>query len=127
MVLRFGSAQADFKAVIPASCVLSKEQEWISSLYFSVRGLIGHALHSVCGKRDQNLFSSFTGQPSVVTLFRQDDRHPGMDRLHELTWLSSDYCAGRNHSSVAGKVSRRINRADYQIAISVLSYNFLAP
>jgi hypothetical protein len=32
VVLRFGSAQADFKAVIPASCVLSKEQEWIDSL-----------------------------------------------------------------------------------------------
>jgi hypothetical protein len=32
VVLRFGSRQADFKAVIPASCVLSKEQEWIDSL-----------------------------------------------------------------------------------------------
>jgi hypothetical protein len=32
VILRFGSAQADFKAVIPASCVLSKEQEWIDSL-----------------------------------------------------------------------------------------------
>jgi hypothetical protein len=32
VILRFGSAQADFKAVIPASCVLSKEEEWINSL-----------------------------------------------------------------------------------------------
>jgi len=32
VILRFGSAQADFKGLIPASCVLSKEQEWIDSL-----------------------------------------------------------------------------------------------
>jgi hypothetical protein len=32
VILRFGSAQADFKAVIPGSCVLSKEQEWIDTL-----------------------------------------------------------------------------------------------
>jgi hypothetical protein len=32
VVLRFGSAQADFKAVISGSCVLSKEQEWIDTL-----------------------------------------------------------------------------------------------
>jgi hypothetical protein len=43
VVLRFGSEQADFKAVIPASCVLSKEQEWIDSLKnrkLTVSGLI---------------------------------------------------------------------------------------
>jgi hypothetical protein len=43
VILRFGSAQADFKAVIPASCVLSKEQEWIDSLKnrtLTVSGLI---------------------------------------------------------------------------------------
>jgi hypothetical protein len=43
VILRFGSAQADFKGVIPASCVLSKEQEWIDSLKnrkLSVSGLI---------------------------------------------------------------------------------------
>jgi hypothetical protein len=43
VVLRFGSGQADFKAVIPASCVLSKEQEWIDSLKnreLTVSGLI---------------------------------------------------------------------------------------
>jgi hypothetical protein len=43
VILRFGSAQADFKSVIPASCVLSKEQEWIDSLKnrtLTVSGLI---------------------------------------------------------------------------------------
>jgi hypothetical protein len=43
LILRFGSAQADFKAVIPASCVLSKEEEWINSLKnrtLTVSGLI---------------------------------------------------------------------------------------
>jgi hypothetical protein len=43
VILRFGSAQADFKAVIPASGVLSKEQEWIDSLKnrkLTVSGLI---------------------------------------------------------------------------------------
>jgi hypothetical protein len=43
VILRFGSAQVDFKAVIPASGVLSKEQEWIDSLKnrkLTVRGLI---------------------------------------------------------------------------------------
>jgi len=43
VILRFGSAQADFKAVIPASCVLSKEEEWINSLKnrtLTVSGLI---------------------------------------------------------------------------------------
>jgi hypothetical protein len=42
VILRFGSAQADFKAVIPASGVLSKEQELIDSLKnqkLTVRGL----------------------------------------------------------------------------------------
>jgi hypothetical protein len=43
VILRFGFAQADFKSVIPASCVLSKEQEWINSLRnrtLTVSGLI---------------------------------------------------------------------------------------
>jgi hypothetical protein len=43
LVLRFGSAQADFKAVIPANCALSKEQGWIESLKnrtLTVSGLI---------------------------------------------------------------------------------------
>jgi hypothetical protein len=43
VILRFGSAQADFKAVIPANSVLSKEQEWIDSLKnrkLTVSGLI---------------------------------------------------------------------------------------
>ena len=43
VVLRFGSAQADFKAVIPATCVLSKKQGWIESLKnrkLTVSGLI---------------------------------------------------------------------------------------
>jgi hypothetical protein len=43
LILRFGSAQADFKAVIPASCVLSKDEEWINSLKnrtLTVSGLI---------------------------------------------------------------------------------------
>jgi hypothetical protein len=43
VILRFGFAQADFKSVIPASCVLSKEQEWINSLKnrtLTVSGLI---------------------------------------------------------------------------------------
>jgi hypothetical protein len=32
VILQFGLRQEVFKAVIPASCVLSKEEEWISSL-----------------------------------------------------------------------------------------------
>ena len=43
VILRFGSAQEVFKAVIPASCVLSKEEEWINSLKnrtLTVSGLI---------------------------------------------------------------------------------------
>ena len=32
VILRFGSPHKVFKAVIPASCVLSKEKEWINSL-----------------------------------------------------------------------------------------------
>jgi hypothetical protein len=43
VILRFGSAQADFKAVIHASCILSKEQEWIDTLKnrtLTVSGLI---------------------------------------------------------------------------------------
>src|SRR5260370_23797728 len=43
VILRFGSAQADFKGVIPASCILSKEEEWIKSLEnrtLTVSGLI---------------------------------------------------------------------------------------
>jgi hypothetical protein len=55
VVLRFGSAQADFKAVIPASCVLSKEQEWIDSL--KNRKLI------VCG-----LMSFYTQAPAMRIL-----------------------------------------------------------
>ena len=43
VILRFGSTQEVFKAVIPASCVLSKEQEWIDGLKnrkLTVMGLI---------------------------------------------------------------------------------------
>jgi hypothetical protein len=43
VILRFGSPQEVFKAVIPASCVLSKEQEWINSLKnqtLTVTGLV---------------------------------------------------------------------------------------
>ena len=32
VILRFGSTQEAFKAVIPASCVRSKEKGWINSL-----------------------------------------------------------------------------------------------
>jgi hypothetical protein len=43
VILRFESAHKVFKAVIPASCVLSKEEEWIKSLKdrtLTVSGLI---------------------------------------------------------------------------------------
>jgi hypothetical protein len=43
VILRIGSAQADFRAVMPASCILSKEQEWIDTLKkrtLTVSGLI---------------------------------------------------------------------------------------
>jgi hypothetical protein len=43
VILRFGSAHKVFKAVIPAGCVLSKEEEWIKSLRnrtLTVSGLI---------------------------------------------------------------------------------------
>jgi len=43
VILWFGSAEEVFKAVIPASCVLSKEEEWIKSLRnrtLTVSGLI---------------------------------------------------------------------------------------
>jgi hypothetical protein len=58
VVLRFGSAQADFKAVIPASCGLSKEEEWISSL--KNRKLI------VCG------LMSFYAQAPAMRILEKD-------------------------------------------------------
>ena len=44
VILRFGSPREVFKAVIPASCDLSKEKEWIESLKnrtLTISGLIG--------------------------------------------------------------------------------------
>ena len=43
VILRFGSPHKVFKAIIPASCVLSKEKEWINSLKnrtLTISGLI---------------------------------------------------------------------------------------
>ena len=54
LILRFGPAQADFKAVIPASCVLSKEQGWIESLKnrkLTVCGLLAFMDRRPCGSR----------------------------------------------------------------------------
>ena len=45
VILWFGSTQEVFKAVIPASCVLSKEEEWINGLknrILTVSGLVSY-------------------------------------------------------------------------------------
>jgi hypothetical protein len=62
VILRFGSAEEVFKAVIPASCDLSKEEEWISSLKnrtLTASGLISFygqpGGHANPGKRVGNL------------------------------------------------------------------------
>jgi hypothetical protein len=43
VILRFGSPPEIFKAIVPASCALSKEQAWIANLKgrtFAVKGLM---------------------------------------------------------------------------------------